>query len=49
MKYVVFYELAEGGTPIAIENFPAHNLRAAPDQPSLVCRPASTVRLSPVT
>ena len=25
MKYVVVYELAEGGMPIAIENFPAHH------------------------
>ena len=27
VKYVVFYELAEDGMPIAIENFPAHNQR----------------------
>jgi uncharacterized protein YciI len=27
VKYVVFYELAEGGLPIAMENFPAHHER----------------------
>jgi uncharacterized protein YciI len=27
MKYVVFYELAEGGMPIALENLPAHHQR----------------------
>jgi uncharacterized protein YciI len=27
VKYVVLYELAEGGMPIALENFPAHHQR----------------------
>ncbi len=27
MKYVVFYELADRGLPIALENFPAHHER----------------------